>query len=52
VQDFLVKEAKVQINAGTSYGLGGEGHMRMNIATSRRTLEVALTNVASALRRA
>jgi len=51
-QDFLVKEAKVQINAGTSYGLGGEGHMRMNIATSRRTLEVALTNVASALRRA
>jgi cystathionine beta-lyase len=52
VQDFLVKGAKVQINAATSYGLGGEGHMRMNIATSRRTLEVALTNVASALRRA
>jgi len=52
VQDFLVKEAKVQINAGTSYGLGGESHMRMNIATSHRTLEMALTNVASALRRA
>lgn len=51
VQDFLVKEAKVQINAGTSYGLGGEGHMRMNLGTSRRTLEAALTNMAGALRR-
>ena len=52
VQDYLVKEAKVQINAGTSYGLGGEGHMRMNIGTSRRTLELALASVANALRRA
>jgi len=52
VQDYLVKEAKVQINAGSAYGLAGEGHMRMNIATSRRTLELALTNIASALRRA
>jgi len=52
VQDYLVKEAKVQINAGSAYGLSAEGHMRMNIGTSRRTLEVALTNVASALRRA
>jgi cystathionine beta-lyase len=51
VQDFLVKEAKVQINAGSSYGLNGAGHMRMNIATSRRTLELALTNIAEALRK-
>jgi cysteine-S-conjugate beta-lyase len=50
VQDFLVKEAKVQINAGSAYGSGGEGRMRMNIATSRRTLELALTNLANALR--
>ncbi len=52
VQDFFVKEAKVQINAGSSYGLGGEGRMRMNIATSRKTLELALHNMASALKRA
>ncbi len=52
VQDYLVKEAKVQINAGTSYGIVGEGHMRMNIGTSRKTLEMALTNLAGALRRA
>ncbi len=50
LQDFLVKNAKVQINAGSAYGLIGAGHMRMNIATSRRTLELALTNIAGALR--
>ena len=52
VQSYLVKEARVQINAGTSYGLGGEGRMRMNIATSRKTLELALSALATALQRA
>jgi cystathionine beta-lyase len=51
LQDWLVKEAKVQINAGSNYGKGGAGRMRMNIATSRRTLEVALKNIADAARR-
>jgi len=50
VQDYLVKHAKVQINAGSNYGYGGAGHMRMNIGTSRRTLETALTNLAGALK--
>jgi len=49
VEEFLVKRAKVQINPGTNYGLAGEGHMRMNIGTSRRTLELALRNIAQAL---
>jgi cystathionine beta-lyase len=51
VERFFVKNAKVQINAGTAYGYGGAGHMRMNIATSRKTLELALTNMASALKK-
>ena len=51
VQSFLVKEAKVQINAGSGYGLNGAGHMRMNIATSRRTLEMALNHIAGTLRK-
>lgn len=51
-EDYLVKHAKIQMNPGTSYGLGGAGHMRMNIATSRKTLELALTNVAEALKSA
>ena len=33
---------------GRSYGKGGENHMRMNIATSRKTLEKALSNMANA----
>jgi cystathionine beta-lyase len=52
VERYFVKHAKVHMNAGNSYGLGGENHMRMNIATSRKTLEVALTSLASALKNA
>jgi cysteine-S-conjugate beta-lyase len=52
IERYFVKNAKVHMNAGSSYGYGGAGRMRMNIATSRKTLEVALTNVASALKKA
>jgi bifunctional pyridoxal-dependent enzyme with beta-cystathionase and maltose regulon repressor activities len=38
------------MNAGSSYGPGGANHMRMNIATSRKTLELALNNLANALK--
>jgi cystathionine beta-lyase len=51
VEQWLAAHAKVQINAGTNYGLGGSGHMRMNIATSRKTLEAALSHVAEALKK-
>jgi cysteine-S-conjugate beta-lyase len=49
VQQFFVKHAKVLINAGSSYGLGGANHMRMNLATSRKLVERALSNMATAL---
>lgn len=52
VESFFVKSAKVQINAGSAYGRAGAGHMRMNIATSRKTLELALTNMSNALNHA
>jgi cystathionine beta-lyase len=52
VERHFVKHAKVHMNAGSSYGVGGAGHMRMNIATSRKTLELALNNLASALKKA
>ena len=51
VRNYLVKEAKVQINPGSAYGVGGETRMRMNLATSRKTLELALNNIAGALGR-
>ena len=50
VERYFVKHAKVQMNAGSSYGVGGAGRMRMNVATSRKLVELALTNIASALR--
>jgi cystathionine beta-lyase len=49
VQQHLIKSAKVQMNPGSNYGSGGANHMRLNIATSRKTLEQALTNLANAL---
>lgn len=52
VQHYLVKHAKVHLNPGSSYGAGGGGRMRMNLATSRKLVELALTNIAEAARRA
>jgi cystathionine beta-lyase len=52
VERWCVRHAKVHMNPGHSYGKGGENHMRMNIATSRKTLELALNNLSSALKNA
>jgi len=49
LRDWLAKHARVVLNPGTNYGLGGANHMRVNLATSRRTLEAALTSMAKAL---
>jgi cystathionine beta-lyase len=51
VQHWLAKNAFVQLNAGSSYGLGGGNHMRMNVATSRKTLKAALDSIALATRK-
>ncbi|MBM3761894.1 MAG: aminotransferase class I/II-fold pyridoxal phosphate-dependent enzyme [Acidobacteria bacterium] len=48
LQDWLVKNAKVQLNAGTNYGHSGTGRMRMNLGTSRQTLNLALSSIAAA----
>ena len=48
-QRWLVDHAHVHLNPGSSYGVGGAGRMRMNLATSRRLVERALDNVARAL---
>jgi cystathionine beta-lyase len=50
IERWLVKYAKVHMNQGASYGKGGENHVRMNIGTSRKTLEKALVNLAQALK--
>jgi cystathionine beta-lyase len=50
VERFFVKTAKVHLNQGASYGKGGENHMRMNIGTSRKLVELALNNMSAACR--
>jgi cystathionine beta-lyase len=50
VQHWFAKNAYVALEAGTSFGKGGEGHMRMNTATSRRTLKAGLDSLAAATR--
>jgi cystathionine beta-lyase len=49
VERFFVKNARVHMNQGASYGVGGANHMRMNLATSRKLIEKALSNIAKAL---
>ena len=51
-QRYLLDQAHIHINPGSNYGLVGAGRMRMNIATSRQLVELALTNMADALTRA
>ena len=34
-QDWLTHQSGVYLNPGSSYGSGGEGRMRMNVASSR-----------------
>ncbi len=49
VQRWLAENAGVFLNPGSDYGTGGERHMRMNLATSRRLIERALDNMEGAL---
>ncbi len=46
---WLVENAGVYTNAGSSYGPGGENHLRMNLGTSRRLIQLALDNIAEAV---
>lgn len=50
-QDWLVHESGVYLNPGSDYGTGGEGHMRMNTASSRVVLKQVLDAMASAVNR-
>ena len=50
LQRLLVERARVHVNPGSNYGKGGAGHMRMNIAASRKQLELALGNIANAVK--
>ncbi len=51
LKDFFFNEAGVLLNPGYTFGPGGEGFMRMNIALPRAQLEKALKKIKEAANR-
>lgn len=49
LQSFFIQQAGIGMNEGSTFGPGGEGFMRMNLACTRKTLEKAMTQIESAV---
>ncbi|MGX4601561.1 MalY/PatB family protein [Faecalimicrobium sp. JNUCC 81] len=47
--DFFINKAKLGLNDGRSFGEGGEGYMRLNVACSRLLLEKAMNQLKEAV---
>lgn len=48
LEAFFVQKAKVGLNSGKSFGYGGSGFMRLNIASPRSVIAEALTRMTNA----
>ncbi len=46
--DFFVYKAKLGLNDGVSFGANGKGFMRLNVGTSRKVLEQAMSRLSRA----
>ena len=49
LQRWFAENARIYLNPGHSYGTGGSGRMRMNLATSRVLVKKALDNLGEAV---
>jgi cystathionine beta-lyase len=47
LMSFFVSRANIGMNEGSTFGAGGEGFMRMNVATTRSNVIKALENIES-----
>jgi len=47
--DFFINEAHVGLNEGSTFGPGGEGYMRINLACRREVVTEALNRIESAI---
>ncbi len=47
---FFTQKAHLGLNDGATFGIGGEGHLRLNAATNRSTLERAMNQLLEACR--
>lgn len=45
LNSLFINDAKLALNNGTAYGLGGEGYMRLNVGCPRSIVEKALNNL-------
>ncbi|MEM9709972.1 MAG: PatB family C-S lyase [Pseudomonadota bacterium] len=48
VEERVIERARIAVNNGTSFGPGGERHMRFNIGTQRNHVENAVARLAAA----
>jgi cysteine-S-conjugate beta-lyase len=51
-REWLVYNSGVYLNPGSAYGAGGEGHVRLNVASSRIILNEAFDAITAAIRNA
>ena len=49
LKQFFIKKAKLGLNAGTTYGPGGEGFMRMNLGCTIATVKQAMSQLKTAV---
>ncbi|MCE5174821.1 MAG: PatB family C-S lyase [Bacteroidales bacterium] len=49
LQNFFITKAKLGLNAGNSFGKGGEGFMRMNVGCTRDSLQKAMNQLKTAV---
>ena len=49
LREFFIKEAKLGLNAGISFGREGSGFMRLNFAVSREKMQIILKRLESTL---
>ena len=47
---FFIRDAGLGLNPGISFGTGGSGHMRLNLASPRTVIRTALERLEAALR--
>ena len=48
LKKFMIEEARLGLNEGVQFGIGGEGFMRINLACPRATLTQALEQLKTA----
>jgi cystathionine beta-lyase len=49
LQNFFIKRAGIGMNEGSTFGPGGEGFMRMNVATNHQTVMKAMEQIEKAV---